>query len=341
MKVAYLFMLLALTALNFCAPVARIKDIARLDGVRKNQLIGTGLVIGLNGTGDKGTLTQDMIFNILQNLGMKPSQMKVSPNNAAAVIITADLPAFTSPGDTIDVTVSTMGEAKSLQGGILLQTPLRAADGKVYAVAQGSLSIGGIAGGGMGNNNAGNHPTVAKIPGGAIVENEVATSFMKNSQISWLLKNRDFTTANRIAEIINQKFGDECAKALDAAKISVHVPYSFQDNPVEFVSLVGNLQVLVDQKARVVINERTGTVVFGGNVLISPIAVAHGSLIIQVGNKLNQTGQNEQIVEVNQGSTVQQLVQTLNLMGIKTNQLIAILQEIKNTGALQADLELM
>jgi flagellar P-ring protein FlgI len=313
-------------------PLVRIKDIARLQGVRSNQLLGTGLVIGLNGTGDKTTLTQDMISNTMRNLGMKVGNEKIASKNAAAVIITAELPPFTTPGDLIDVTISTMGDASSIQGGILIQTPLRGADQRVYAVAQGALSIGG---------NSKNHKTVAKIPRGAIVEKEVPMQFVEDQTLYYLLNNKDFTTANRVAELVNQTYGEEMAQAINAGKVRIHIPYSFQNNAVEFVSQVDNLKVVVDQKARVVINERTGTVVFGGEVKISAVAIAHNSMMIQVGNQLNTTGSDERIVQVNQGSTVRDLINTLNLMGVETRDLIAIIQEIKNAGALQADLNIL
>jgi flagellar P-ring protein precursor FlgI len=224
-----------------------------------------------------------------------------------------------------------MADAKSLKGGILLQTPLRAANGNVYAVAQGPLSIGA----------AGAHPTVARIPGGAFIEKEVPVSFVKGQHLHYLLGNQDFSTANRIAETINLTFAPDTAIALNASRIKVKIPYSFMNNPVEFVSIIDNLQLNVSTKARVVINERTGTVVFGGDVKISPVAIAHNSVTIQVGNRLNQTGTAERIVGVDSGSTVQELIQTLNLMGVGAADLIIILQEIKNAGALQADLEIM
>lgn len=332
MKLFFYLCFFIFTYQGIAQSVVRIKDIARLQGVRKNQLIGTGLVIGLAGTGDKSTATQDMVLNTIRNLGVKLSTPKISPKNAAAVIITADLPPFTSPGDVINVTVSTMGDASSLKGGILLQGPLKAANGEIYAVAQGPLSLGG---------GAGTHPTVATIPGGAIVEKEVPTQFVQNQVLYYLLNNKDFTTALRVSEIINLTYGDSTSKAISAGKIKVNIPYSFQTNPVEFVSLIDHMKVQVDQVAKVVINERTGTVVLGGNVTISPVAIAHKSIIIQVGNKLNKSGADEKIVEVNQGSSVSELVNTLNLMGIKTSDLIAIIQEIKNAGALQAALEVI
>ncbi|MCJ8344102.1 flagellar basal body P-ring protein FlgI [bacterium] len=332
MKILFILSFFILINHSFSQAIVRIKDIARLQGVRKNQLIGTGLVIGLAGTGDKGSATQDMVLNTIRNLGVKLSSTKISPKNAAAVIITADLPPFTSPGDVINVTVSTMGDASSLKGGILLQAPLKAANGQIYAVAQGPLSLGG------GNSS---HQTVASIPGGAIVEKEVATQFVQNQALYYLLNNKDFTTALRVSDIINMTYGENTAKALTAGKIKVNIPYSFQSNPVEFVSLIDHMKVQVDQVAKVVINERTGTVVLGGNVIISPVAIAHESIIIQIGNQLNSTGQDEPLVEINQGSSVSELVNTLNLMGISTADLIAIIQEIKNAGALQANLEVL
>lgn len=323
-------------AVELVQPLVRIKDVARVNGVRSNQLMGTGLVIGLSGTGDKTSLTQEMVTNTMKNLGLKFDAEKIETKNAAAVIITAELPAFTSPGDTIDITVSTMGDAKSLRGGVLLQTPLRAANGQTYAVAQGALSLGGNIQQGMPN-----HQTVARIPGGAVVEAEVPMDFVKNQSIYLALNNPDFTTANRVAEAVNQTFGLGSSIAQNSAKVRIKIPYSFQNNPVEFISRLNSLQVIVDQKAKVVINERTGTVVLGGNVKISPVAIAHGTMIIEVGNKLNKSGGDERVVEVDNGGTVSELVNTLNLMGINTPSLIAILQEIKNSGALQASLEIL
>lgn len=323
-------------AAELVQPLVRIKDVARVNGVRSNQLMGTGLVIGLSGTGDKTSLTQEMVTNTMKNLGLKFDAEKIETKNAAAVIITAELPPFTSPGDTIDITVSTMGDAKSLRGGVLLQTPLRAANGQTYAVAQGALSLGGNIQQGMPN-----HQTVARIPGGAVVEAEVPMDFVKNQSIYLALNNPDFTTANRVAEAVNQTFGLGSSIAQNSAKVRIKIPYSFQNNPVEFISRLNSLQVIVDQKAKVVINERTGTVVLGGNVKISPVAIAHGTMIIEVGNKLNKSGGDERVVEVDNGGTVSELVNTLNLMGINTPSLIAILQEIKNSGALQASLEIL
>lgn len=324
------------TGAELIQPLVRVKDVARINGVRSNQLMGTGLVIGLSGTGDKTTLTQEMVTNTMKNLGLKFDADKVETKNAAAVIITAELPPFTSPGDTIDITVSTMGDAKSLRGGILLQTPLRGANGTTYAVAQGALSLGGNIQQGMPN-----HQTVARIPGGAVVEAEVPMDFIKNQNVYLALNNPDFTTANRVAEAVNQTFGLGTSIAQNSAKVKIKIPYSFQNNPVEFISRLNSLQVVVDQKAKVVINERTGTVVLGGNVKISPVAIAHGTMIIEVGNKLNRSGSDERVVEVDKGGTVSELVNTLNLMGVNTPSLIAILQEIKKSGALQASLEVL
>ena len=315
-------------------PLVRIKDIARLEGARSNQLIGTGLVIGLGGTGDKTNLTKSMVLNTMNNLGMKVDQGSMSPKNSAAVIITAELPPFTSSGDQIDVTVSTMGDAQSLEGGILIQTPLRGADGKIYAVAQGALSIGG--------RGAGNHKYVAKVPRGAIVEREVPMDFIKNQTMAYLLRNKDFTTANRIADSINENFGPGTALALNAARVEIKLPFSFQSNPIEFISQLDNMNIMVDQIARVIINERTGTVVMGGSVKISPIAIAHKDYTIQISSEPNTTNPAEvRNVQINETGTVGELIKTLNLMGVKAIDLIAILQEIKNAGALQASLEIL
>ncbi len=322
------------------AVTARLKDIARLDGVRKNQLIGTGIVIGLNGTGDKTPLTQEMLQNTMRNLGMTINSGNFQPKNAAAVIITADLDPFMNPGDTIDVTVATMGDAGSLQGGILLQTPLKGADGEIYAVAQGALSVGGMAGG-QAARGGGGHQTVARIPNGAIVETALDMPFLKERTLTYILSNGDFATANRVADSVNSRFGNTAALAQDARRIKIQVPYSFQGNPVEFITQLEAMPIMVDQTAKVVINERTGTVVLGGEVKVAPIAVAHRSVMIQIGNPLNKTGSPENIVSVDNGSTVAELVNTLNMMGLKTSDLIAIMQEIANAGALQAHLEVI
>ncbi len=334
-----LILILILTHTQIWSMAARLKDIARLDGVRKNQLVGTGIVIGLNGTGDKTPITKEMLGNTMRNLGMQLANLNIQPKNAAAVVITAELGPFLNPGDTIDITVSTVGDAGSLQGGVLLQTPLMGADGQVYAVAQGAVSVGGMAqGGGRGQ---GGHQTVGRIPNGAIVELALPMPFMKDRQIQYVLLNGDFATANQLAESINLRYNQILAQATDSRRVNIRVPYSFQNNPVDFISQLEGMEITVDQMAKVVVNERTGTVILGGEVKVSPIAIAHKSMMIQVGNQLNQTGAPESMVEMKNGSTVSELVNTLNLMGIKTSDLIAILQEIKNSGALQAHLEVI
>lgn len=341
----------------------RIKDIAKIQGVRSNQLVGYGLVVGLAGTGDsnKSTFTIQSVVNMLKAYGVTVPAAQLQPKNVAAVMITAQLPPFVKPGDTIDITVSSMGDAKSLQGGTLLQTPLKAANGAVYAVGQGALSVGGFAAGGGGSSQQKNFPTVGTIPSGAIVERDVPTRIDNNGNIALALNQPDFTTANRIAEAIGQQFGP-IAHARDAGTVVIRVPYEYTQNMVGFIASVEELSVIPDNIAKVVINERTGTVVMGGNVTIDTVAVAQGGLTIRIG-KTNEVSQPQpfsggstvvtqnKTVDVKEqaanlillpaSASVSDVVNALNAVGATPRDVISILQAIKAAGALRAELQLI
>jgi len=342
----------------------RVKDISKIQGVRGNQLVGYGLVVGLDGTGDsnKATFTVQSIANMLKNFGITVSADDMKLKNVAAVMVTAELPPFAKSGDTIDVTVSSLGDAKTLQGGMLLLTPLKAVNGQTYAAAQGALSIGGFSAGKGKSSVQKNHQSVARIPNGATVEQEVPTSFADSGYITWSLVQSDFTTANRIANQINVRFGNPLAQALDGSTVKVKVPVYYKDNPVPFISLVENIEVIPDQKAKIVINERTGTVVMGGNIKINPIAISHGALQVRIdqaafvsqpspfskGETKVVNNDNVQVEEkkasnviLPKGANVGDLVEALNTIGATPQDIIAIIQAIKEAGALQAELEIM
>jgi flagellar P-ring protein precursor FlgI len=354
---------LAASAAPALAYGPRIKDVAKLQGVRSNQLVGYGLVVGLAGTGDsnKATFTIQSIVNMLKTFGITVSASQLQPKNAAAVMVTAQLPAFVKPGDTIDITVSSMGDAKSLQGGTLLQTPLKAANGAVYAVGQGPLSVGGFSVGAGGASQQKNFPTVGSIPNGAIVEREVATQFESDGSVVFVLNKPDFTTANRVSEAIDRRFGP-ISKARDAASVMVYVPLEYAGNLVGFVSAVEELPVTPDNAAKVVVNERTGTVVMGGNVTIDTVAVAQGGLTVRIASSTevsqpppfsggstvitqNRTVEAKEqpapLIVLPATANVSDLVSALNAVGATPRDVISILQAIKAAGALHAELQLI
>ena len=273
----------------FCMPSpamsARIKDVVSIQGVRPNQLFGYGLVIGLNGSGDKsGTeFTLQGLANMLEHTGIHVSASDMKVKNVAAVIVSATLPPFARIGKKIDVTISSIGDAKSLVGGTLLLTPLKGIDNKVYALAQGPLSVGGYSvGGAAGGGNQKNHPTVGRISEGATVEREVPLSLSSRESLVMILNEPDFNTASTIARVINARYGDESTTAIDSGTLQFKVPASFRHRVVDLIAEMGTLEVDIDGKAKIVVNERTGTVVIGENVRISNVAVAHGNLSIQI-----------------------------------------------------------
>lgn len=264
---------------------ARIKDIASIKGVRGNQLFGYGLVIGLNGSGDKAGLsfTIQALANMLEKMGIRVSAEDLKVNNVAAVMVSATLPPFARIGQKIDVIVSSIGDAKSLQGGTLLLTPLKGVDGKIYAIAQGPVSIGGFsAGGAAGGGVTKNHPTVGRISGGATVEREILLSIQDKRELTIVLNNPDFITVTRVVDTINEKLGDGLAEPLDSGTLTVKIPGSFHERVVQLLAALEQLEVLPDSVAKVIVNEKTGTVVIGENVRVQTVAVAHGNLSIQI-----------------------------------------------------------
>jgi len=355
----------------------RIKDMTDVAGVRDNLLVGYGLVIGLAGTGDKtGTrFTTQSLANMLTRMGVTADPEKIKVKNVAAVMVTAKLPPFALPGTRIDVTLASLGDAKTLQGGTLLMTPLKAPDQIVYAVAQGDISVGGFIGGdeASGNTVQKNHPTAARIAGGGIIEREVKTGFAEKETIVFALHQPDFTTANSMATVINAGLRDIATEIGETARppfaipsnsatVSVSVPESYRGRLVEFMAKIEKLDVAVDFPAKVVVNERTGTIVMGSQVKIMDVAIAHGSLTIEVKTekKVSQPGpfsagttadeSDTEIVVTDEPTTmlalkgvttIDALVSGLNTLGVSPRELISILQAIKAAGALQAELEII
>lgn len=344
----------------------RIKDIADVKGVRQNQLVGYGLVVGLNGTGD----SKDAIFTIqsfasmLERMGVTVRPEDIEVDNVAAVMVTADLPAFARTGSRIDVLVSSIGDAENLQGGTLLFTPLKGADGQVYAIAQGPVSTGGFsAGGDSGSGVQKNFPTVGRAVNGGIIEKEIASNFNNNQSLTLNLHRADFTTASRVAKAINIAFYDQIARTHDAGTIEVQVPEKYRGDTVALVTMIERLGVTPDVVSKVVINERTGTVIMGEGVRISTIAIAHGNLSIEIKENQNvsqplpfsrsgrtvvtpdsevlvQEGKNP-IFLVESGVSIGEVVKALNALGVSPRDLIAIFQALKAAGALQAELEII
>lgn len=344
----------------------RIKDIATFSGVRENELFGYGIVVGLNGTGDKdGTYIFQPFANMLTKMGISvnPADVKGKTKNVAAVMVTAKLPTMTKPGSKFDVQVASIGDAKSLQGGMLVMTPLKGPDGNVYAVAQGSVSIGGFVAGGGGAQTIKNHPNSGVVPNGAIVEREVPVQLNRKNRLDVMLMTQDLTTAKRIADSINGQLQGNYAKAEGPSTVAVNVPEPYTDKVVDLMSAIELITVDVDVPARVVINERTGTVVIGENVTISPVALAHGGLTIEIKTEFQVSqpppfapGSAETVVVPKQetkveekkaalvevkGATIGELVKALNALGITPKDLVAILQAIKTSGSLKAELVIM
>lgn len=343
--------------------VTRIKDIAKVQGVRSNQLMGYGLVVGLNGTGDSDKI-QHMInstVSMLRTFGITVDTSSWKTNNIAAVMVTATLPPFVREGDTIDVTISAIGNAKSIQGGTLIQTPLRAGNGEVYAVAQGPVSTGGFTAGGGGNTAQKNYPTVGTTPNGAIVERTVEDDIGNRGQISLSLDNVDFTTATRITNAINSAYGS-VAHAANPGRIDIRIPNYYRANVVEFISTIEELPVTPDSVAKVVFNERTGTIVMGGNVTVDECAITQGGLSIKVTSeqtaagggplsfgdavKINNTDvevqeQTAQSIVLPPTTSVNDIIGALNAIGATPRDCISILQALKAAGAIHATVEII
>ncbi|WP_371863791.1 flagellar basal body P-ring protein FlgI [Iodidimonas gelatinilytica] len=347
---------------------SRLKDLVSVEGVRENQLVGYGLVVGLNGTGDtlrNAPFTQQSIESMLERLGVNTRDAaNMVTDNVAAVIVTADLPAFSRPGNRIDVQVSTMGDAEDLRGGVLMVTPLLGADGEVYAVAQGPIAVAGFAATGAAANITQGVPTSGRIASGAIVEREVPFEFASMQQVNLSLKNPDFTTAKRIATTINNAIGSNVAQMIDPSTVQLVRPAGFDAPLIQMVTDVEQLTVEPDTPAKVVIDDRSGIIVMGANVRVSTVAIAQGNLTIRISetpvasqpNPFSDQGDTvvlprtnievdteseNRLALVENSVTLQDLVNGLNALGIGPRDMISILQAIKAAGALQADIEVM
>ncbi len=320
-----------------CASASKIKDIATVKGVRDNILIGYGIVVGLKGTGDSSTeITSQSLSRLFTKLGLDiQNNAAVKSKNAAAVIATASLPPFSRVGNRLDITVSSIGDASSLEGGILLVTPLRAGDQNVYAVAQGPVSLGSVADG-----TSKNFPTVGRVVSGATVEKDVESNFASKKNFRLALHQPDFTTAARMVLLINSELGGKYATARDSGTIDVVVPFNYDGNSVELLALLENVQVNVESRAKIVLNERTGTVVMGGSIQILPVALSHGDLAIEV-KGATKGSKPERVTEIKSDTSVADLVKALNALGVHPKDLTAIFQSLKEVGALQAELETM
>jgi flagellar P-ring protein FlgI len=342
---------------------SRLKDIAVVAGAIDNQLVGYGLVVGINGDGDKNPIyTRQMIANLMESQGLSLAATSLSSKNAAAVMVTADIPAFKKPGSTIDVTVSSIGDAKTLQGGVLIQTPLKAADGRTYATAQGALSVGGFSagpGGPGGANVQRNHPTVGQIINGGLVVNEVPLEIVRDNTVEVFLREPDFTSAARMAAVVNETFPGS-AQAIDSTTIRITMPPGTEGMPVDFLARLEALVVEPDIPARIVINERTGTIVATSHIRISACAVSHGNITITIASSLTasqpspfsdrgetvvlpstETGVTEErsmLVPLPDMPTVERVAAALNSLGVTPRDAMAIFQAMKQAGALHAEL---
>jgi flagellar P-ring protein precursor FlgI len=366
MKSPIFFLFLAYTLANSSLAASRLKDLVDIEGVRENQLVGYGLVVGLAGTGDRQqtVFSNQSLTNVLERMGISVSPTLIRVKNTAAVMVTATLPPFAQPGQRIDVTAAAIGDAANLQGGILILTSLRGADGQVYAVAQGPVVTGGFAAGRGGAIQTVNHPTVGRAPNGATVERS-APSVAPKSAVRLQLRQADFTTSSRIVSAINAKFAGNnspAARAESPGLVTVAIPSPFASRATEFLAELENLTVEADRPARVIINERTGTIVLGKDVRVSPVAILHGNLSVEIQTTVDvsqpaplsqgstqvvpQTtvGTKEEkarTVVLQQGATVEELCRALAAIGSTPRDIIAILQSLRSAGALEAEIEVI
>ncbi|MCL4811325.1 MAG: flagellar basal body P-ring protein FlgI [Vicinamibacteraceae bacterium] len=339
----------------------RVKDVATLDGVQPMPLIGYGLVVGLNKTGDRRqtVFSTQTLANMLQNLGLVVPGQAIKVENVAAVLVTGELPAFARPGARLDVTVSSVGDARSLQGGTLIATALRGIDGAVYALAQGPLTLGGFGGGRGGNSVQVNHLTAGRVPGGALVQLGQQTVLPRGGTLTLSLRDADFATARRLADAINLELGDGAARPIDAGTVGLVVPPRYEGAVPELMAQLEQLPIDVDAPARVVVNERTGTVVVGANVRLGLAAVAHGNLSVRISTRYDvsqpapfSSGETQivpqervevdeaeaRLVALPEGATLDAVVQALNALGATPRDIIAIMQALRSAGALRAEL---
>ena len=341
-----------------------VRDITTIEGIRENPLIGYSVVVGLNRTGDsqQTQFTTQTLANVLQRLGVQIAPASIQIRNVAAVLVTASLPPFARPGTVIDITVSSIGDAKSLEGGVLLMTSMHAADGQVYAEAQGPLTLGGYTAGGGGNSKMVNHATVGRVPAGGIVEKDTSIDLKHLKILSLALREPDFSAARDVADVINHEFGKELASALDSRHVDVDIEQSGVSSVPNLIAKVQNLTISIHPPAKVVMNERTGTIVMGGDVKLSRVSVLHGDLTVEVTTTFEVSQPNPlsagktEIVpetevrahdkparsfELKEGASVEELINGLHAMGATARDIVAILQAIKAAGGLQAELEVL
>jgi flagellar P-ring protein precursor FlgI len=342
----------------------RIRDIAEIQGVRENQLIGYGLVVGLQGTGDRQQtyFTIQTLANMLARMGVQIPTGTAIVKNVAAVMVTGQMPAFAEPGVKMDITVSSVGDAKSIEGGVLVLTALRGTDGQVYAEAQGPLTTGGYSEGAAGNLREVNYPTVGIISNGAIIERAVATDLRGLKTLTFLLRQADFTAARNVADVINKDFSAPVATVIDGRQIAVDTQATNISSLPRLISRIENLSVSVQPPAKVVVNERTGTIVLGGDVLLSPVSVLHGGLQIEVDTVVSATqaapgssaapavvsntsvqvqDKEASSIRLENGADVEDLVKGLHAIGATSHDIVSILEAVKAAGGLQADLEVI
>ncbi|MFZ3264125.1 MAG: flagellar basal body P-ring protein FlgI [Terriglobales bacterium] len=364
---ALCLLFVVVSAVNLAAEESRqvlIRDISTIEGIRDNPLIGYGVVVGLKRTGDsqQTLFTTQTLANMLQRLGVQISASTIQVRNIAAVMVTASLPPFARPGTSLDVTVSSVGDAKSLEGGVLLLTSLHAADGQVYAEAQGPLTLGGYTVGGGGNSKEVNHVTVGRVPSGGIVERDTSIDLAKMKTVSLSLREQDFTVTRDVAAAINHEFGKQVATAEDSRRVDLNIPLMGNSSVPTLIAKVQNISVPIHPPAKVVMNERTGTIVMGGDVKLSPVSVLHGDLTVEVTTTFtvsqplpNSKGTTEVVpetaikskdgparsIELKEGASVEELINGLHAMGASARDIVAILQAIKAAGGLQAELEVL
>jgi len=362
---AVVLITLLTSALFASEPVTvKIRDLTSVEGVRENPLIGYGMVVGLTQTGDsqQTVFTTQTLANIMQRMGAQIPPATAIVKNVAAVFVTASLPAFARPGTALDVTVSSIGDAKSLEGGQLLLTPLYGADGQVYGAAQGPLTVGGFAAGGAGASKQMNHPTTGRVPGGGRVERSLAFDFNRLTPVSLLLREPDFSTAGEISDAINREFGHAVSSARDGGRVEVDPASTGVANMTAILARIENLAVTVHRRARVVVNERTGTVVMGKDVRLGAVSILHGGFSVQISTEYSvsqpapQSQGNTEVIgqtqmqvkdsparrlEISEGANIDQLVGGLQSMGATARDVISILQAIKAAGALDADLDVI
>lgn len=366
MKIAAMAVLLVLggAGLASSAGATRLKELAQVEGARDNQLVGYGLVVGLNGTGDKRQtyFSAQTLANMLDRMGVQVNPNAILVRNMAAVMVTATLPPFAQPGSRIDIQVAAIGDATNLQGGVLVLTPLKAADGSTYAVGQGSVLTGGfVAGRGGGNSTTMNHPTSGRIPSGAIVERAVPAA-LSDELVRWQLRQADFTTSARVASAINARLPGAKAVSESASSIAVAVPGEYRGRLVEFIAEMERITVESDARLRVVINERTGTIALGKEIRIRPVAILHGNLSVEISTSYDvsqpaplsdgtttvvpqvNVGVKEELakqVNLKEGSSVEDLVKALTAIGSSPRDIISVLQSLRAAGALDAELEVI